>query len=146
MSLKRLKQILIKLCYVGRGGYWIDPSGKILDVKMKSHFEWLKKNIPEFKGTSPELEGNAVATLIQKGWIRARYLGQQLGFNVNKLSKKNLEYIDNFIFKTQSFEFGYIYIDVYGSSKDYTVQKEDWQEADMSVVKALQNKSRVQLV
>lgn len=146
MTLKDIKNFLIKLCYVGAGGYWIDPKGTIYDVKMKSHFEWLKKNVPEFKKASPEEEGKVVATLIQKGWIRARFLGEQLGFNVNALSRKNLSSIDDFIFKENKFEFRYIYIDVYGSEKDYTVDKEDWQEADMSVATAIQNKSRMQLV
>lgn len=146
MSLKHIKSILLKLCYVGVGsGYWIDPAGKIYDIKDDSHWEWANK---EGHVQGDLMNSNAeMGNMVNRGWIRVRNVYGGLAFDVRDISRKTLEDIDDFMtFIEPQFET----IAISGVSDEpeinYRITKDEFEENNHSVLETIQNRKKTQIV
>ena len=124
--------------------YWIDPSGHILPIfDNEKHIDQIMSKPEAFGIDKDEIkriydieneplgsEGVArekiIKNLIGQGWIRIRYYIRQDMFtvNINKLSKKNKDYIYSWAkeMKEYNLDFSQAIIDMPGSVLKYSIR------------------------
>jgi hypothetical protein len=120
--------------------YWISPIGKIISVPMK-HINSVIKDPKTYGYTKKEIddlhkkynerigqEGKArhsiLINLIMKGWMRIRNYPRRGSWtiNVNRLTKKTKDYIQNFaslLIKNKNDKYDIVSIDTLGGNRSY---------------------------